>query len=65
MKLPSAPARHSPHARWLDGQREVPLEAVVPGDVVLLSAGALVPADALAELLILLVIRTRRGSGQG
>ncbi len=31
-----------------DGQeREVPLEEVVPGDVVLLAAGALVPADAL------------------
>jgi Mg2+-importing ATPase len=28
-------------------EREVPLEEVVPGDVVLLSAGALVPADAL------------------
>jgi Mg2+-importing ATPase len=31
-----------------DGQpREIPLEEVVPGDVVLLAAGALVPADAL------------------
>ena len=28
-------------------EREVPLEEVVPGDVVLLAAGALVPADAL------------------
>jgi Mg2+-importing ATPase len=31
-----------------DGQaRHVPMEAIVPGDVVLLSAGSLVPADAL------------------
>ena len=42
-------ARVAVRARVLrEGQeREVPLEEVVPGDVVLLSAGALVPADAL------------------
>ncbi len=33
---------------WRDGEdREVPLEDVVPGDVVTLAAGALVPADCL------------------
>jgi Mg2+-importing ATPase len=42
-------ARVAVRARVLrDGaEREVPLEQIVPGDVVLLSAGALVPADAL------------------
>jgi len=39
---------HTRATAWRDGgAREIPMEQVVPGDVVLLSAGSLVPADGL------------------